>query len=118
MGTLPYAVADGIKPAAGVLTDIYTVPATVYDPAQPAQAYIKEVKASNIGAAALVRIKYAPLGAADDDTHYMAGKDNPLTAGEGKTYAFDFALQATDVIRAYSDTGNVVFHVIGEESGA
>lgn len=113
IGTLGY-VSTGMDLAPTTLTDIYTVPALFgsYAP----MVKIKGIVVTNRGAAGTFRLSYAPLGAADAIGQYIA-YDTPIGAGEIVPFEFfddEFTLVATDVIRGYSSTGDMTFHVFGK----
>lgn len=96
-------------PAATTLTDIYTVPANQV-------ATVEVVICETGGAAATVRLAHAVNGAADTIAQYML-RNYPVAANDSKTTT-RFTARAGDVIRGYSDTGNVSFNVNGiEENG-
>jgi len=92
-------------PAATTLTDAYTVPSGKH-------ATIKVI-ICNRGAAAVVRLAHAVGGIADASKQYLL-YDFPVDVGETKV-TDPFITAAGDVIRVYSDTGNVAFHVNGLE---
>lgn len=89
----------------GALTDIYTVPA--------AKRGTVEVIMCNVGAAALVSLSQAPAGAADNAIQYLL-YEAAIDTGETKTTA-RFTVTGGDVIRGFSDTGDVSFNVNGIE---
>ena len=94
-----------VVPAATTLTDAYTVP-------NLRQATV-EIVFANRGAAALVRVSHAFAGAADAPKQYLL-YDFSLASGDAKT-TDKICVDANDVVRVYSDTGNVVFNVNGIE---
>lgn len=95
-------VLGSSMPAAGVLTDGYT---------SPAKKRVRYVHATNTGSAAVVRVSFAPGGAVSSASQFLH-YDNPLAAGESKKYVLDLDIEATDVLRVYSDTGDVTFHFV------
>lgn len=106
-------MADAVKilgqslPTANVLTDIYTVPAST-------SATISSIFICNQGLAASIRISVAVAGAADNGKQYLYHNlfidvNDSFIATAGVT------LSAGDVVRAYSDTGNVSFNLFGVE---
>jgi len=98
------ALAQNI-PAATTLTDAYTVPAAK-------QATI-EVVICNRGGAASIRLSHAIAGIADATKQYLLYNFS-LAVGDTKSTE-QITLDATDVIRVYSDTGTVVFNINGIE---
>jgi hypothetical protein len=96
------------SPSATSLTDAYTVPALT-------AAAISSIIICNRGVEyANVRISVAVAGAADDVKQYvyydlLCDPNNTFIATVGLT------LSAADVIRVYSDTGNVSFQFFGTE---
>lgn len=117
MGGSPQTLAylnTGVDIAATTLTDLYTVPAA-YGANYP-RVKMRSVMVTNRGVAGTFRIAYAPLGAADAIGQYIA-YDCPLAVGETVSYNFDedeLTLVPTDVIRGYSNTGDMTFHVFGK----
>ncbi len=93
------------SPAPGVLTAAYTVPALKHATV--------EVVLCNQGLDALVRLSHAIDGAADTGAQYLL-YDFELLAGEAKS-TVRFTVASTDVIRVYSDTGDVSFNINGIE---
>ena len=97
-----------VQPSASTLTDGYTVPvgkrATVF------------VSMANSGAAAMVRLSHAIAGAGDALKQYYL-YDYALDANDTQA-TVRFTANATDVLRVYSDTGDVVFQFNGIEEDA
>lgn len=95
-------------PAATTLTDAYTVPtgkrATV------------EVVACNRSTATTIRLQHAIGGAASSNAQYLL-YDYALAANEAKVTA-QITLKAADVVRVYSNSGNVSFNINGIEEDA
>jgi len=92
-----------VVPAATTLTDAYTVPA--------AKRGTVEIIICNTGADALVRLSHAVAAAVDAPSQYLL-YDFAVASGQTKSTE-QITVNETDVIRAYSDTGNVSFTVNG-----
>ena len=90
-------------PAATTLTDVYTVP--------DAQRGTVQVIACNRGSTALIRLSLATAGAVDADEQYMLF-DLSLAGGDTRVTS-KFTVGGGDVLRAYSDTGEVAFNING-----
>ena len=116
-GATTSIVNAGVQPSATTLTDVYTAPATIGSPPVANISRNISVRATNLGIATTVRVAVSPLGAAIANTHYHH-YDNPLAIGESKDYWLALSMNPTDVVRCYSVTGNVVFHVIGTEESS
>lgn len=101
-------VLGQVKPAAGTLTDLYTVPANK-------EAVVSSYVACNLGADADVRFAVRPAGAAIDDKHYVI-YDAVLDANDSLVLVHGVTLSATDVVSVRSDTGDVAFSIFGDES--
>lgn len=94
------------KPAATVLTDIYTVPAG-------RRANVK-IMVANQGAAESWRLSIAPLGAADATSQYVV-YDEPLAAAGTAACSAErsgIRLRATDKIRVYCTNGTASFSAL------
>lgn len=102
-------VLGQLKPAAATLSTLYTVPG-----AKSAVTSTLSV-AEKGGAAAKFRIAVSVAGAAISDEQYIS-YDSGLLANEAKFLTIGLTLSATDVVRVYSDTGNVSFNLFGAES--
>jgi len=107
MADLFGALAQSI-PAATTLTDGYTVPT--------ARRATVSVNICNHGSAAVVRLSHATGGAADALGQYLL-RDFALSANNSVS-TVQLALAAGDVLRVYSDTGNVSFNINGIEEDA
>lgn len=90
-------------PAATTLTDVYEVPAD--------QRGTVQVVACNRGSTAVIRLSHAISGAADSDEQYLLF-DLSLAGGETRVTS-KFIVGAGDILRAYSDTGDVAFNING-----
>lgn len=110
-------MADNFKPlgqaypAAGVLTDLYVVPGG-------RSAIVRSVVVCNQGpGVAFPRLSVAVAGAADDPKQYIRRGfgASGLPPQDGITVREPITLAATDVLRCYSDTGQVSFNVFGDE---
>jgi len=100
-----WGVLNQSKPAATTLTDAYTCPASKHATV--------EVVLCNVGADATVRMSHAIAGAVDAlSQYYLYGF--ALAAGESKV-TVRITLRATDVLRVYSNTGDVTFITNGIE---
>ena len=96
-------------PAATTVTDIYTVPASKLSTVR--------VLVTNRGATALAyRLSVAPLGASDANSHYFVYDETLAANASGSSPPL--VLQATDVVRAYTDTATLTVTVIGIEQDA
>lgn len=92
-------------PAATTLVACYTVPAS--------KRVTARVIATNRGALTTFRIALAPDGAADANSQYVV-YDMPIE-GNDSLSSEPIALDAADVVRVYSTSGNVSFTVTGVE---
>lgn len=93
------------QPAATTLTDIYTVPA--------GKRATITVTACNTSTTTTIRISHAINGASDAQKQYML-YDTNLTSNDAIS-TIRFTVTAGDVVRAYSNSGNVSFNVHGIE---
>lgn len=100
-----WGVLNQSKPAATTLTDAYTCPASKHATV--------EVVLCNVGSDSTVRMSHAIAGAANALSQYYL-YDFPLLAGESKV-TVRITLRATDVLRVYSNTGDVAFTTNGIE---
>jgi len=100
-----WGILAQVKSVAAVLTNVYTAPlsrrATVL------------VVICNVGAPANVRLAYAVGGAADNVSQYLL-YDFSLGANAAVSTE-KFTISESDVLRVYSDSGDVVFNVNGIE---
>lgn len=94
-------------PGAGVLTAAYTVPSAT-------QAVVSTIKVCNQGPATTFQIAVAVAGAASEAKQFLY-YDLPLAANDVYSATEGWTLQATDVIRAQSASGQVSFNVFGLE---
>lgn len=95
-------------PAATTLTAAYTVPASKHT--------TYEVVACNRASDTVVRVQHAINGAASATSQYLL-YDYPLIANDTMVTA-RLTASAGDVIRVYSGSGAVTFHVNGIEEDA
>lgn len=95
-----------INPAATTLTAAYTVPALKH-------SAVQVVITNSGGSAATIRLSHAIAGAVDNIKQYLL-YDYSLPANTSLNTA-KLALSATDVVRVYASTANVVFCVNGIE---
>jgi hypothetical protein len=93
-------------PAATTLTAAYTVPAGKV-------ATVEVIVCERNAATALIRLALSPNGATIADTHYLFYNYN-MAANDTLTTA-RFVVNAGDVLRVYSSTGNVTFNINGIE---
>lgn len=94
-----------IKPVASTLTDAYAVPLS--------RRATVEVIICNQGGAGVVRLSHAIAGAVDAGEQYLL-YDFSLEANVTKVTE-QITADATDIIRVYSDSGDVVFNINGIE---
>lgn len=99
-------------PAATTLTSMGASPVASSGSTPGGACVYKVIACETGGAAALIRIAIAVGGAADNIKQYIA-YNYPLTGGESAPFEGPFELAPTDVIRVYSDTGNVSFSAFG-----
>lgn len=96
------------NPAAGVLTDIYTVPALT-------STVVSSVVVCNESATpSTFRISIAVGGAADDPKQYLYF-DLPFPGNETFIATIGITLAAGDILRVRAGTGSFAFTVLGEE---
>jgi hypothetical protein len=97
------------KPAATTLTTLYTVPST-------AQTTTSSLVACNSHSGnSTTRISIAINGAADDLKQYIY-YDHQISAKESHVAVLGMTLNEGDVVRVYSDSGNVSFNLFGVET--
>ena len=98
-----------LKPAGTTLTDLYTVGDLI-------QTTISTLVICNqSGSAEACRISVAPLGAADTLAHYLY-YDKSVPANDSLFMTIGICLQATDIVRVYSASGNISFTIFGVET--
>jgi hypothetical protein len=102
-------VLGQVNPAATTLTTLYTVPAATTTVCSTL------VICEKGGAAATFRLSVAVAGAADNAKQYLF-YDAALTANETKAVTIGITLGATDVVKVYASTVNVVFNLFGAET--
>ncbi len=95
-------------PAATTLTAAYTVPA--------AKHATFEVVACNRASDTVIRVQHAVGGAASATSQYLL-YDYPLIANDTQVTA-RLTANAGDVVRVYSGSGAVTFHINGIEEDA
>lgn len=97
------------KPAAGVLTDIYTVAALT-------SAIVSSIVICNRAPyGCTFSLSVAVAGAGDEEKQYLY-YELPIEANDTFTATIGMTLDAADVVRGYSDYGNVAFNLFGMES--
>lgn len=102
-------VLGQLKPAATTLTAFYTVPAATET--EVSTIYITETN----GVATTFRISIAVAGLADTAKQYIF-RDAPVDANETiQLNDCGILLAATDVIRVYAGTADVVFNAFGTQ---
>lgn len=107
--TTAYGFLGQVKPAAGILTALYTVPAS--------KACTGRITAANRSTGSTtLRVSIAVNGAADSEEQYVAW-DQPLPGYESLT-SLPIVLNAGDVVRVRSASGNVAFGMTGIEIDA
>ncbi len=98
-----------VAPSATSQTEIYTVPAGT-------KTVISTVLVCNRGATdALFRISNRALGAVLANSHYLY-YDNIIPAYTTFTATLGQVVIATDVVEVYASTGNLSFHLSGQEN--
>jgi hypothetical protein len=102
-------VLGQLIPGAATLSDLYAVPALNFTVVSTLTV------CEQGGAAAAFRISVAVAGAADAPAQYLA-YDTALAANETKAFTLGITLGAGDVVRVYSDTGDVSFNLFGSEN--
>lgn len=94
------------SPAAGALTDIYTVPSVT-------SAMVSSVVVCNQGTSpATFRLAHAVAGAADTAAQYLY-YDMPVPAKQTFIATIGLSLATTDVLRAYASASGLSFNVYG-----
>ena len=95
-----------LSPGAGSLQDLYTVPALK-------NASLRVIASNRAATSTAFRVSLALAGAADNVIQYVAF-DVPIDANDtGATTTF--MVDAADVVRVYSVSGNVSFTATGIE---
>jgi hypothetical protein len=100
-------VLGQLSPAAITLSTLYTVPAAT-------QVVGSTLMVCNRGGATTYRVSVAPDGAGDSVEQYLA-YDVALGANAPDPIKIGITLDATDVVRVYSASGNVSFQLFGVE---
>ena len=96
------------QPGATSLTDAYTVPALT-------QASVSSIVVCNTdNAAHSFRVSVAVGGAADDPSQYLY-YDCPIVANDTFVSTIGVSLGPADVVRVYSDAGDLAFTIFGVE---
>lgn len=103
-----YKILGQSIPTSNSLTTLYTVPSS-------GQSVSSSIVCCNQNASyAKIRISVAIAGAADTLAQYLA-YDLQVPGNESYIATIGISLQATDVVRVQSDTGNVSFNLFGDE---
>lgn len=101
-------VLGQLTPVATTLTDVYTVPAST-------STVISTISICNTNASKVAfRVSVAVGGAVDNIKQYIY-YDQEILANDTVFATIGVSLAATDVVRVYSDTANVVFNLFGVE---
>ena len=98
-----------LKPSAGVLSTLYTVPANK-------TATVKVVFANLAVGSTNVRLAVSPNGVAIDDKHYVTYEYG--LAGNDAVSSVTYTLGDGDIVRVRSASGNVAFTCTGIEQDA
>lgn len=105
---LTYKVLGQSAPAAGSLTNLYTVPSATY-------AIVNSVVVCNTGSSATTfRVSVAQNGAADTLAQYVA-REVPINGNSTTELALGITMDAADVLRVSSTSGNLSFNAFGVE---
>ena len=112
MATEAYKVIAQAEPAASILTDVFTVPAST-------EIVISSVVISNTAQQAspqdaFVRVSIAIGGAADSIKQYLV-YDTKILKNNTLALVLGITLAATDKIRVFSDQTDVAFNFFGTE---
>lgn len=100
-------LAQSIPPST-TLTDVYTVPAST-------TATVSTIVVCNTSAVSdTFRVSVAVAGAADETKQYLY-YDVPIPANDTFAATLGVTLAATDVIRAYSNSGDLAINIYGVE---
>lgn len=101
-------VLGQLDPAAGILTTLYTVPAST-------NTVVSTITVANRSPTATVfRIAVSPAGAGISDEHYLYF-DVPIPGNETFTTTIGISLEATDVIRVRATLATLSFNAFGIE---
>lgn len=104
-----YGMLGQSAPAAGVLTNIYTVPAA-------RRATAKLIIGNRGGLLETFRLAVSPNGAAIANAHYLAY--NMECLADDSLSSTPFTIGSADIVRVYSSGGNLSFSLSGiEEDG-
>jgi hypothetical protein len=96
------------NPSATTLTDAYTVPGAT-------TAVISTIQICNRSATATsFRLAFAPNGAANDNSHYIA-YDVPILGNDYVAFTAGYTLDAADVVRVYATLATLTFSIFGSE---
>ena len=100
-------VLGQLVPASGTLSTLYTVPGAT-------SVTVSSVTICNQGAATVVRLSFAVVGAADDPKQYVY-YDLPVAANDTFVATIGATLAAAGVVRCQSANGLVSFNAFGIE---
>ena len=103
-----YKVLGQVKPAATTDTTLYTVPSAT-------QTVCSTLSVTNMSAsAATFRVRIKVAGAADNDKQYLAF-NAPVDGNDVLLLTFGASLAASDVVRVYGSSADLVFQLFGTE---
>jgi hypothetical protein len=103
-----YKVLGQLNPAANTLSNVYTVPAAT-------QAVISTITVCNQTATnASYSIAVANNGAADNASHYII-RGGVVPAADSIGITLGLTLDASDQIRANTNSANISFNIFGSE---
>jgi len=103
-----YKVLGQLNPAANTLSNVYTVPATT-------QAVISTITVCNQSASnASYSISVSNNGVADNASHYII-RGGVVPAADSIGITLGLTLDASDQIRANTNSANISFNIFGSE---
>lgn len=103
-----FKILGQLNPSAGVLTDLYTVPASTS--ATVSSIFVANRSSVGVG----FRISVAPGGTADSLEQYLY-YDIVIPANDSFATTTGITLSATDVVRAYAASASLSFTICGVE---
>lgn len=104
-----YKVLGQAIPAAGVLTDLYTVP-------NPGSSVISSITVCNQASGATTFRVSIAVDAAADATRQYVFRDVPLAGNGTVVITAGLTLDSADVLRVSSANGSVSFGAFGQET--
>jgi hypothetical protein len=103
-----YKVLGQQIPTATTVTTLYTVPSAT-------NTVVSTISVANLNAAPTTyRIAVSPAGATLENKHYIV-YDSSISPQDTVILTIGLTLEATDVIRVQSSSGNVSFNSFGSE---